>query len=170
MTDSETYSKLSAPIKTLERPGKGGGNPQKYVPHGNVTDRINEVLGLNWSFEILRESLVNQSEVYAVVRIHYRLEDGTPYFKDGIGGLGYQPAVGLGNQFKGSVSLALVKAASLMGIDIREDESTTEQHEKIRELVLALGGKAPGDERLKVMMFNEANKLIEELDKKVKSQ
>jgi hypothetical protein len=165
MTNSEIFNKLRSPIKTLERPGKGGGT-QTYVPHGNVTSRINEVFGLNWNFEIIRECLTG-GEVYAVVRIHYPLEDGTMRFKDGVAGLTYQPAVGLGYQLKGSVSLALVKAASLLGIDIREDESTFEQHEKIKELIKLLGGKTPTDERLKSLMYTEAAKLVEELQAKI---
>jgi len=165
MTNTEAFNKLRAPVKTLERPGHGG-KTQTYVPHGNVTDRLNEVFQLHWNFEILREGLVS-NEVYAVVRIHYPLEDGSMCYKDGVGGKPYEPSVGLGNQLKASVSLALVKAASLLGIDIREDESTLEQHEKIRDLVISLGGKPPTDERLRALMFAEAQKLIEELTLKV---
>ena len=165
MTNNETFNKLRAPIKTKERPGKGG-KVQAYVPIENVVKRINEVFSLDWSFEILREGY-NDSETFAVVRIHYPLEDGSTRYKDGVGGVNYEPSVGLGNNLKASVSLALVKAASLLGIDMLEDESTTEQHEQIKALVTLLGGKVPTDERLKALMFTEAAKLVEELGAKV---
>lgn len=167
-TNEEIYNKLTAPIKTQERVGKGR-KMQKYVPHGNVTERINEVFGINWSFEILREYFGN-GEVYAVVRIHYPTEDGTMRFKDGAGGIAYEANVGLGNQIKGSVSLALVKAASLLGIDIKDDESTAEQHEEISSLVETLGGKKPSEEKLKALNFQEANKMIEALREKLESK
>ena len=69
MNDSDKYIKLKASIPTKTRPGKGG-SVQTYVPVENVIERINEVLGLNWSFEILREGF-KDGEVWAVVRIHY---------------------------------------------------------------------------------------------------
>ena len=165
MTNTELFNKLKAPIKTKERPGKGG-SIQSYVPIENVVKRINETFSLNWSFEILREGY-NDNETFAVVRIYYPLEDGSIRYKDGIGGVNYEPNVGLGNNLKASVSLALVKAASLIGIDTSEDESTAEQHEKIKELIKILGGKTPTDERLKSLMFAEAAKLVEELQAKV---
>ena len=154
--NEEMFKKLKSPIKTKERPGKGG-SIQTYVPVENVVERINDVFGLNWNFEILREGY-NNSEVYAIVRIHYPLEveknDNIVkemHFKDGVGGVSYEPAVGLGNNLKASVSLALVKAASLLGIDTSVQMMTEDLAVKIVKLAKSIGIIYSDEQKTKLM-------------------
>jgi hypothetical protein len=172
LTDEEVYKKLSAPIKTERR--KGGFNKDtqefedyEYIKIENIIERLNSTWGINWSFEILKEYIGNE-DVYAMVRLHYPLSDGTMRFKDSVGGTSKSTAPGLANQMKKSVSLGLVKAASLLGIDIKDTESNGEQHEEISALVEQLGGQRPSKERLKALNFQEADKMIEALKEKLK--
>jgi hypothetical protein len=137
MTDEEVMKKLSVPIPVVEKPGKGG-KIERYVPVGKVIERLNEVWGLDWELKI-DDYIFRDGEVGALVSITYPTENGRRT-KQAFGGKTYNSAIGFGNLAKASVSLAITKAASLIGIvgNYDDEEETMASPEQIGELISLL--------------------------------
>jgi len=166
INDVENFRKLSAPIEISVR----AFDNNKYIEHSNVTERLNEVFGLNWSFELIKFDYL-EGNISTIVRLHYPTENGMR-FKDGAGGAYFESKVGMGNGIKASMSKALVKAASLMGITIKElppEPITEEKFSEIISLAKALGIKYDGaqKEKLAALSLYEAEKIVEALQEKV---
>lgn len=137
MTDKETWDKLTVPIPVEEKPGKkdknGNLTVEKYVPIKKVVERLNDVWGLDWNLTI-PQFIFQDGEVAVVIGIEYPTENGRRT-KQAIGGKKYYSNMDLGNLGKASASIALVKAASYLGIvgDYDEDEPASE--EELAELI-----------------------------------
>jgi len=178
LSDKETLNKLKEPLPTKKRP-IGGGKSVDYVPAEHIIDRFNEVWGFDWTPEILREHFVHVGstlEIAITLRLHYPTEGGMK-FKDAFAGKKYESGVGLGNALKACESLAIVKAASLMGMDTKQggDEEdiidvgiNAEQLQKIAELMIAKGKSAVQIEKklpqLQALTNSEAIEMIKQLE------
>lgn len=161
---STKLKQLQKPLPTATRPGKGG-KEFTYVPVAFVVNRIIDVFGLDWDFEVVKE-IVQQSEAVVLVRITYTGEDGKPHQKQAWGGKSTS-GIGLTDALKAATSLALKKAAELLGITV-PDEDTPASEEQVQEVKRlmearelewtdALAAKA------KAMTYYEIAALIEQL-------
>jgi len=164
--DANVLQKLRKPLPTATRQGRGG-QVFEYIPTKFVSDRLNDIWGIDWHLEIMSE-IIEKGHVVVKVRIHYPKQDGTYGFKDAYGGAKYEDAVGLGDCLKKSASLALKKAATLLGIDLREEEptpATDEQKQIIATLMKQLGNELTPElaQKLNEMPADEADALIEVL-------
>jgi hypothetical protein len=138
IADKSQLEKLKVKLPTATRVGRGG-KVFEYIPARYVQDRITSVFGLQWNFEILNE-LIEKGYIAVKIRLHYPTEDGMK-FKDAYGGAKYEESVGLGDGLKKSASLALKKAATLIGVDLQDEDSTpisTEQMTEIAKLLKEL--------------------------------
>lgn len=136
MTNEETIKLLTMYIKPSERPGPKDRTTNeltiiKFIPFEAVLQRFNEVWGLDWQPELMRE-IVHAGEVSVVLRVHYPTESGMRY-RDAYGGAKIE--VGLGNAFKKSASLALVKIAQSFGIDIPDTDVIAITEQQVREII-----------------------------------
>lgn len=167
INDDKNFALLSMPMTAKVREGSKGST-YTYVDNKDVLRRLNEVYGLRWNFEILRES-IHGDQVVVTIRIHYPTEGGMS-FKDGIAGKKVSGGNEIGNMYKAAVSLALVKAASLMGIRLAdpEDEVTSEQKELIIHLYEQLGRKPLKVEKMTKLTVELANELIDNLKEALK--
>lgn len=164
--DAVVLPKLKKLLPTATRQGRGG-QVFEYIPTKFVSDRLTDVWGIDWNLEILSE-IIEKGHVVVKVRLHYPRQDGTYGFKDAYGGAKYEDVVGLGDCLKKSASLALKKAASLIGIDLREEEptpATDEQKQAIRRMMKDLGNPLSDEleAKLNQMPEAEADALIEVL-------
>jgi hypothetical protein len=153
--DENVLPALQAPLKTATREGRKG-QIYEYIPTKYVSDRLNEVWGLDWSFEIV-EKIIDKGHVAVHARIHHPTEDGMK-FKDAFGGAKYEDAIGLGDCLKKATSLALKKAASLVCIDLQDPEDAVPATDEQKKLIIAALkhlGKPIDEEQLK--MINEMN-------------
>jgi hypothetical protein len=62
----EIFEKLSAPFDTIKEREGHKGQVYLYVTINDIIQRLNEVFGLNWNFEILREEILYDNEEYNV--------------------------------------------------------------------------------------------------------
>lgn len=164
--DSRVLAMLKKPLPTATRQGRGG-QVFEYIPTKFVSDRLTDIWGIDWHLEIIKE-IIDKGHVVVLVRLHYPLQDGSYGYKDAYGGAKYEDMVGLGDCLKKSASLALKKAASLIGIDLREEEptpATDEQKKEIAGLFKKLGNELSDDlaKKLDEMPTSEADALIEML-------
>lgn len=147
LTDKEKLEKLNKPMPVSIRDGRAG-ETYKFVSNANVVKRLNEVFGLSWNDEVIRE-IIKNNEVSVLVRLSYPLEDGTIGYKEAWGGKVLETKNKDGKVFrileaeglKSAQSLALVKAANKIGIKVLDDDSEISEatKEKILELCKYLG-------------------------------
>ena len=174
LTDEEILEHLKSPIETKIREGAKdkAGNPTyySYVPSSAVLDRLNEIWGINWNLEIVRE-IIQGEHVAVLVRLHYPTSEGMRY-KDSWGGKKLSGGLELGNILKTSTSLALVKACNALGVSIADpdDDITDEQIKMIQSLYAELGKKVPSVEKFKQMTIEIANGIIADLKKDIQSK
>lgn len=164
-SDKTKLERLKAKLPTATRQGRGN-QVFEYIPTRYVQDRLTSVFGLQWSLEILHE-IIDRGHVAVKVRLHYPTDAGMK-FKDAYGGSQYSEAVGLGDCLKKSASLAMKKAATLIGIDLQDEESTpisTEQMHEIARLIKELGLQLSEEmaQAIPNMSATEADTLIEGL-------
>jgi hypothetical protein len=107
---------------------KKGGRNLTYIPVGEVIMRANEVLGFNWSYEVV-DTFKDGDWITAHVRLTITTDD-TITSRDGFGGQKVKytksgDAVDLGDEYKGAVSDALKKAFQSFGVGLylARDES-----------------------------------------------
>ena len=107
---------------------KKGGRNLTYIPVGEVIMRANEVLGFDWSYEVV-DTFKDGDWITAHVRLTITTED-TIASRDGFGGQKIKytksgDAVDLGDEYKGAVSDALKKAFQSFGVGLylARDES-----------------------------------------------
>lgn len=62
------YNKLSRPFDTIAEREGAGGKTYRYIPITEIIKRINDVFGLRWGFEILREELHFDQEKLEITR------------------------------------------------------------------------------------------------------
>jgi hypothetical protein len=68
MFDMKTYEKLSAPFDSIKEREGHKGAVYLYIAVTDIVKRLNDVFGLNWNFEILREEVHYDNEQYNVTR------------------------------------------------------------------------------------------------------
>lgn len=107
---------------------KKGGRNLTYIPVGEVIMRANEVLGFNWSYEVV-DTFKDGDWITAHVRLTITTDD-TITSRDGFGGQKVKytksgDAVDLGDEYKGAVSDALKKSFQSFGVGLylARDES-----------------------------------------------
>ena len=107
---------------------KKGGRNLTYIPVGEVIMRANEVLGFDWSYEVV-DTFKDGDWITAHVRLTITTDD-TITSRDGFGGQKVKytksgDAVDLGDEYKGAVSDALKKAFQSFGVGLylARDES-----------------------------------------------
>jgi hypothetical protein len=168
INDEENFKKLKSPIEISIR----SFDNNKYIEHNNVTDRLNEVFGLSWNFEMVDKYIdLQHNEIAVICRLHYPTEDGMR-FKDGAGGSWYEPKIGVGNAEKSSMSKALVKAASLIGITIRDKPITEELFKEIILAAKTLGIKYTTEQKTTLAKISQtsADQLLDGLNKKIQNK
>ena len=168
INDKENFKKLSAPIEISVRQFDNN----KYIENSKVTERLNEVFGLNWNFELIsKEVNFSNNEIYVICRLHYPTENGMK-FKDAAGGSWYESKLNVGNGIKSCMSKALVKAASLIGITVKEvppEPISEEQIKMILSLTKQLGIVYSKEQKYKLSELTSemATTLIKSLEEKV---
>jgi len=107
---------------------KKGGRNLTYIPVGEVIMRANEVLGFDWSYEVV-DTFKDGDWITAHVRLTITTDD-TITSRDGFGGQKVKytksgDAVDLGDEYKGAVSDALKKSFQSFGVGLylARDES-----------------------------------------------
>lgn len=171
LEQTEVLKLLKKPLPTKVREGRKGAI-YTYIPTRYVSDRLTDVFGLNWSFEI-KGTYIEKDHVAVLGRLVYPLGDGSLGFKEHFGGTKYEDSVGLGDSLKKSASLALKKAASLIGIDLQDEEDTPvsdEQRAKILTLVKKVDANATTEkieEMISGMNYAQAEEVISTLEKNV---
>jgi len=76
MFDLEIYEKLSAPFESIKEREGHKGQVYLYIPITDIIKRLNDVFGLNWNFEILREEVHYDNEQYTVTNKTITIEEG----------------------------------------------------------------------------------------------
>ena len=114
--------------KESEATLKKGGRNLTYIPVGEVIMRANEVLGFDWSYEVV-DTFKDGDWITAHVRLTITTED-TIASRSGFGGQNIKytksgDPVDLGDEYKGAVSDALKKAFQSFGVGLylARDES-----------------------------------------------
>jgi hypothetical protein len=133
MSDEQTtYQRLAAqfPVEAHKKVNKGGRD-QTYVPWTDKVERLNEVLGSDWSFRIVREGLTD-TEAWVLGEITATI-DGVVTVRQQYGcepiarGQSARPTTDL---FKIAGTDALSKAATLLGcglyLSIQEERAEVE--------------------------------------------
>jgi hypothetical protein len=64
----EIYEKLSAPFDTIKERQGHGDQVYLYIAVTDIVKRLNDVFGLNWNFEIIREEVYYDNEQFNVTR------------------------------------------------------------------------------------------------------
>jgi len=121
-TDTEVFERLSERFDESDvksRPG-GGGKRFKYLPEPVVRNRLSEVLGLNWDWEIVSETETEfRGKQCIIVRGRLTItlpESGRKVTREGHGGAELGKGNAAGDSYKIAASNALKKSAYLMGI------------------------------------------------------
>jgi len=114
--------------KESEATLKKGGRNLTYIPVAQIIARANEVLGFDWSYEVV-DTFKDGDWITAHVRLTITTED-TIASRSGFGGQKVKytksgDAVDLGDEYKGAVSDALKKAFQSFGVGLylARDES-----------------------------------------------
>jgi len=110
--------------KEMERTLSKGGTRLTYIPVSEVINRMNRVIGLGWSSEVIRveRDTLDPDFIVAHVRVTAHI-DGITVTKDGFGGQKIKRTkagdiVDLGDEYKGAVSDAFKKACQMLGIGL----------------------------------------------------
>ena len=151
---NEVETTLRKPVPIEYRPG-AGGKTFPYIPINAVRDRLNDAFGLGWAFTIQRE-YINENEVAVVARLSYRVDENW-YHKDGFGGK-LLKGLTLGDALKAASSIALKKAAELIGVAVPDPEDAASQ-EQLRVLYAALKRRFGTIEQSHVQLLKKAQSL-----------
>ena len=168
--DKPILEKLSRPLEILDKPAKGGGK-DRYVPHQAVSRLLNEVYGLHWEIEPIRE-IITDTDVAVLIKIWYYTGNGERKSRSQWGGSKVYSTDELGQKLMGATSKAIRKVATLLGVagsieDMEDHPITEDQFQKIAELLRAAG--VAGDRlnkkltRVADSSYLEADAMIREL-------
>ena len=113
------------PKAIISQVSKGGGR-YDYVPHSYFTQKLNEIFGHVWSWEIIGHEII-EGEVVVHGRLKVMCKDGIVITKDAFGGSKIKrygdnhktqagKPMSIGNDLKSASSDAKKKAASELGI------------------------------------------------------
>jgi len=114
--DNPILEKLTAKFEesSLKKKGKFS-----YIPEPLVRERLQEVLGFNWSFEITSETntlFKNNEAVVIRGKLTAYLPSGRVVVREGYGGALRDNGMSAGDPQKSAASNALKKAAYLLGV------------------------------------------------------
>jgi hypothetical protein len=164
--DSKVLPALKKRLPTATRQGRGS-QVYEYIPTRFVSDRLTEIWGIDWDFEII-DKTIDKGHVAVQVRIHYPTETGVRGFKDAFGGAQLEDKIGLGDCLKKATSLGLKKAASLLGIDLQDEEASPASEDQKNAIIAAMEAKGFAADEDKLRMINamtsqEAEAILESL-------
>jgi hypothetical protein len=114
--DKAILKALTAPFEASELRKKGKFS---YIPEPVVRNRLQEVLGLDWDFEITNETITKFKDKEAIVvkgRLSAALPSGRTVVREGFGGSLLSNGMTAGDGHKSAASNALKKAAYLLGV------------------------------------------------------
>lgn len=118
LTEQTTYQQLAAPFEVSDhaRVNKGGST-QTYAPWTSYVERLNGVLGKDWSFRVIREGFT-ETECWVLGEIAATIEGETIARQQ----YGCEPILSGGKPktdlLKTAASDAVKKAASLLGVGL----------------------------------------------------
>jgi len=119
----ETIQNLTVPFdasKIKQRPQ--GGRQVDYLEHATVIERLNEVLPLGWSFELIDKYMDD-----ACVAVLARIKVGEQYF-DQWGSNETTKGMSVGDRLKSASSDALKKCATMLGVGLHLYQSEDAPH------------------------------------------
>ena len=146
---SDLYTSLSERFsESAERVLNQGGSALTYIPQAEVVNRLNRVFGVqNWSMQVMNayRDQADPDWVVAHVRLTATVSEidkrddllhTYTVVRDGVGGQKVKrtkngDVVDLGDEFKGAVSDALKKAATLFGVGLylaRDEDALIEEN------------------------------------------
>ena len=148
--ERKTIDALYADFDKIEERKGLGGKTFRYLKPAPVIHRLNKVLGLNWSYEVV-EREVMEDWVIAKVRMyvwndtdaHHDPLDQRQIFREAYGsatierftaGKNQGKMVDPGNAFKGAVSDAIKKVASTFGVGLHQLYDLDEESNGISQL------------------------------------
>lgn len=128
--NKKTVDALYADFEKIEERKGLGGKTFKYLKPAPVIHRLNKVFGLNWSYEVVTQEVL-EDWVVAKVRMYVwdDVERDKQIFREAYGsatierfsaGKNQGKMVDPGNAFKGAVSDAIKKAASTLGVGLHQ--------------------------------------------------
>lgn len=172
--DNDILQRLQEPFETKERIGKGN-QYIAYVTIADVQRRLNDVLGLSWSFEI-RSAVELKDCVYVHGRIYVTNAKGERQFRDQFGAkqLTFKSGArdsSVGDAFKSAASDCLKKCAQSLGVALDLSDPSPivilsdAQKAEIVSLLQARGTQLSDGmmEQLSVLAADEAQKVIDSL-------
>lgn len=167
--DAKKLQELGKDIKISVREGRKGETYQ-YISSNNVVKRLNQVFGLGWRDESMKE-VIQKDEVAVLVRISYPLEDGTISYKEAWGGkvlVSGTFRITTAEGLKSAHSLAITKAAQKLGIKVldEEDEITDETMEDILLLAKKVGMKFD-ESQFETMNEKQGRAIVKHLESKL---
>ena len=149
---------------------KKGGRNLTYLPVAHIVARANEVLGFNWSYEVV-DTFKDGDWITAHVRLTITTDDITAS-RDGFGGqkikrMKNDDPVDLGDEYKGAVSDALKKAFQSFGVGLylARDESLDSTFEQGVTAVEAPENLSPSHEAPAVTPISDLRALAERAKK-----
>ena len=149
---------------------KKGGRNLTYLPVAHIVARANEVLGFNWSYEVVH-TFKDGDWITAHVRLTITTDDITAS-RDGFGGqkikrMKNDDPVDLGDEYKGAVSDALKKAFQSFGVGLylARDESLDSTFEQGVTAVEAPENLSPSHEAPAVTPISDLRALAERAKK-----
>lgn len=111
------------------RPGRGG--TYSYIRWQDVSNRMNQVFGVNWSSEVVYQDVVKSNVVIRVRVVIFDEVAGIEFHQEGFGGAIMDDRQEAGTPFKSAYSKALKDACRKWGIGLYLDEE--EEPEGITE-------------------------------------
>lgn len=179
-SDKDILQRLQEPFETKERIGKGN-QYIAYVTIADVQRRLNDSLGLTWSFEV-RSAVELTDCVYVHGRLHFTSANGERQFRDQFGTkqLAFKSGArdsSVGDAFKSATSDCLKKCAQSLGVALDLSEPSPivilsdAQKEEIISLLESRGTQLSDAmmEKLSVLSTDEAQKVIESLKSDAKA-
>jgi hypothetical protein len=103
---------------------RGRGGVYSYIRWQDVSDRMNEVFGTNWSSEVMSESIVGTNVIIRVRVSVINPDNDFIVYQEGYGGAVNDDRAEAGNSYKSAYSKALKDACKKWGVGLfMEDDS-----------------------------------------------
>jgi hypothetical protein len=133
---------LPTPAESIKKRKTPSGVELSYVSHSYITQKLNQVLGLHWSFEIASHEIVDHhdqnlpSEVVVLGRLRIVINNttSTVITKEQFGSQAIKSDMSIGDTFKSAASDALRKCASLLGIALDLYDAPRTESESLENL------------------------------------
>ena len=130
------------PQESIKKRKTPSGVELSYVPHSYITQKLNHVLGLHWSFDVASHEIVDHhdqnlpSEVVVLGRLRVVINNTTSTIitKEQFGSQAIKSDMGIGDTYKSAASDALRKCASLLGIALDLYDTPRTEAESLENL------------------------------------